>query len=223
MTANETDIPISAPRARRSYRAIEALALIVVLQLPIGKYLAKADGVSGFAERELIFWALAALLIAYVRFMEVRPLASIGWRRPSWKTLTFGVTGATIMIAGIALIYLVLFPVMGLPNTENTLSTIQTLPTWLRVAMVIRAAFFEELFFRGFMIERLAAISGNRSLAAGLSLTAFTFAHLASWGWPHLIVAGFGGVVLTGLYWLRRDLATNMLAHFLTDAIGFLT
>jgi hypothetical protein len=37
-----------------------------------------------------------------------------------------------------------------------------------------------------------------------------------------LIVVGFGAVILTELYLLRHDLASNMLAHFLTDFIGFL-
>jgi hypothetical protein len=35
-------------------------------------------------------------------------------------------------------------------------------------------------------------------------------------------VAGFGGAILTGLYLLRRDLGSNMIAHFLTDGVGFL-
>ncbi|MCI0365378.1 MAG: hypothetical protein L0219_16035 [Phycisphaerales bacterium] len=30
------------------------------------------------------------------------------------------------------------------------------------------------------------------------------------------------GLVLTALYLLRRDLASNMLAHGLTDGVGFL-
>jgi membrane protease YdiL (CAAX protease family) len=55
-----------------------------------------------------------------------------------------------------------------------------------------------------------------------VSLATFTYAHLSYWGWSHLIVAGFGGLVLTGLYLWRRDLVSNMVAHFLTDAIGFL-
>jgi len=53
------------------------------------------------------------------------------------------------------------------------------------------------------------------------SLALFTFAHLNFWGWSHLIVAAYGGLVLTALYLMRRDLASNMLAHWLTDVVGF--
>lgn len=96
------------------------------------------------------------------------------------------------------------------------------LPFWLRVLIIVRAAVFEEIFFRGFMIERLTAIFGSRWGAAAVSLAAFTFLHLGYWGWAHLMIAGFGGIVLTALYLWRRDLAANMIAHLLTDAIGFL-
>jgi uncharacterized protein len=72
------------------------------------------------------------------------------------------------------------------------------------------------------VIERLAELTRLRWLAALISLTAFTFAHLGGWGWAHLVVAAFGGAVLTGLYLVRRDLASNMVAHFLTDGVGFL-
>jgi membrane protease YdiL (CAAX protease family) len=86
----------------------------------------------------------------------------------------------------------------------------------------LRAAVFEEIYYRGFMIERLAEITRLRWLAALISLTSFTFAHVSGWGWAHLMVAAFGGAILTGLYLLRRDLASNMVAHFLTDGVGFL-
>ena len=84
-----------------------------------------------------------------------------------------------------------------------------------------RAAVFEELFYRGFAIERLADLTGRRWFAALISLGMFTFAHLGYWGWTHLIIAGFGGLVLTALYLMRRDLASNMIAHWLTDGVGF--
>jgi membrane protease YdiL (CAAX protease family) len=81
---------------------------------------------------------------------------------------------------------------------------------------------FEEIFYRGFVIERLNELTRLRWLAALISLTAFTLAHLNGWGWAHLMIAGFGGMVLTALYVFRRDLASSVLAHFLTDAGGFL-
>ena len=126
------------------------------------------------------------------------------------------------MVAGMAFIYLVIFPALGLSPVEPGTVAIKALPFWLRVLIVVRAAVFEEIFFRGFMIERLAEIFRSRSGAAAVSFSIFTFLHLGYWGWAHLLIAGFGGIILTALYLWRRDLTANMIAHFLTDAVGFL-
>ena len=102
------------------------------------------------------------------------------------------------------------------------MSAVKASPLWFRILLVTRAAVFEEAYYRGFAIERLAEITGFRWLAGLISLAGFTFAHLSYWGWSHLIIAAFGGAVLTGLYLFRRDLGANMIAHFVTDGVAFL-
>lgn len=72
------------------------------------------------------------------------------------------------------------------------------------------------------IIERIREWSGSRMLAGAVTWLAFTFAHLASWCWAQLIVAGFGGLLLTVLFLWRRNLWANMLAHWLADGAGFL-
>jgi len=42
-------------------------------------------------------------------------------------------------------------------------------------------------------------------------------AHLSHWGVAQIVVAAAAGLVLTILYLWRRDLPTNMVAHFLVD------
>ena len=117
---------------------------------------------------------------------------------------------------------MVIFPALGLSMNEATTIAVKAMPLWFRVILILRAAVFEEIFYRGFVIERLTELTRLRWLAALISLTAFTQAHLSGWGWAHLMIAGFGGIALTVLYLLRRDLASNIVAHLLTDAVGFL-
>jgi membrane protease YdiL (CAAX protease family) len=74
----------------------------------------------------------------------------------------------------------------------------------------------------GIPIERLEELTGSRLIAGVISWAAFTFVHLAAWGWPQLIVAGFGGVMLTVLYLWRRNLYSNIIAHWIADGAGFL-
>lgn len=136
--------------------------------------------------------------------------------------MLFGALGALLMVGGMALIYLVLFPALGLSPNEPGTAVIKALPFWFRVLIIVHAAVFDEIYFRGFMIERLTEIDRSRWGAAAISLAAFTFAHLGYWGWAHLMIAGFGGIVLTGMCLWRRDLAANTIAPLLTDAVGFL-
>ena len=116
--------------------------------------------------RELVFWALTLVLIAYVLLVERRPISSIGLVTPNWKTVLFGALGALLMVAGMAFIYLVLFPALGLSPNEPGTALIKALPFWFRVLIIVRAAVFEEIYFRGFMIERLTEIVRSRWCAA---------------------------------------------------------
>jgi membrane protease YdiL (CAAX protease family) len=212
-----------AEPARISHiKPLGTILILIIFQLPLGGYLVRGNGFGAEIGREAVFWALTFILVGYVLFIEGRPLSSVGLIRPTWKTVVFGVGGAFVMVAGMAVIYTVVFPALGLPTNEATMSAIKSMPLWFRALLILRAAVFEEIYYRGFMIERLAELTRLPWLAALISLAAFTFAHLSGWGWAHLMVAAFGGAVLTGLYLFRRDLASNMIAHFLTDGVGFL-
>jgi len=174
-------------------RSITAITLMIFLLLPIANHLSPGDGIEAQVGREAVYWAFTAILVCYIRLVERRPLSSVGLCRPTRKSLVYGIVGAVTMIAGMALIYLVVFPLLGVSQVESRMATVKALPIWFRLLLVVRAAVFEELYFRGFMIERLTEIFRVRWVAATISLTAFTFAHLGYWGWSHLIIAGFGG------------------------------
>jgi membrane protease YdiL (CAAX protease family) len=208
--------------ARATGRLLGTIAVLILLQLPWPGWLFPQQSLSAEALRELVFWLMAALLLAYVLLGERRPLRSIGLVKPGWESLAWGVGGAAATVTSLALIYLVIVPALGLPAAEKQIGEVKARPLWLLLGLVTRAAVFEELFYRGFAIERITELTGRRWLAVLASLALFTFAHLGYWGWTHLIVAGCGGLVLTALYLLRRDLTANMLAHWLTDGVGFL-
>ncbi len=203
-------------------RQAVTILVLIIFQLPLAGYLAPGEGLSAQVRREGIYWVLTFFLLAYVRVAERRSLSSIGLKQPTSKSVGFGLAGALVLVAGFALIYMIIFPALGLPVNESQMAAVKSMPLWFRFLLVVRAAVFEEIYYRGFAIERLTEFTGLRWLASAISLTAFTFAHLAYWGWAHLIVAAFGGAVLTVLYICRRDLACNMLAHLITDSVGFL-
>lgn len=93
---------------------------------------------------------------------------------------------------------------------------------WWRLVSVVRAAVGEEVLFRGYGMERLQELSGSRVFALVFSCLVFTLEHVGPWGWNHLLVAGFGGIMLTLLYLWRRNLWVNIIAHFVVDGAAVL-
>jgi len=72
------------------------------------------------------------------------------------------------------------------------------------------------------MIEKVRQLTGSAVLAIAVSVITFTWAHYGGWGPVQLIPVFGAGVIFAVLYVWRRDLPSNILAHFLTDGAGFL-
>lgn len=206
-------------------KVIALIGLVLALLVPsLGptRYLPNIPGIDPMYTREVFWWALFAIVLLYIRVVERRPLSSVGLHRATWKTAVFGIVFGIVAVLGITAIYLVVFPKLGLHMNRSVMESLLRAPFAFRFLVVTRAALMEETLFRGYGIERLTEWTGNRWIAGAITCGLFTVAHLSSWGWAQLIVAGWGGVVLTALYLWRRDLACNMLAHWVTDGIGFL-
>jgi len=105
-------------------------------------------------------------------------------------------------------------PQHGFEIVSSSLLLVRALPSAQRVHPT---ALLPRLRYRAHRRAERPALARGAGFAGGVHLRPPPY-----WGWTHLIVAGYGGLVLTALYLLRRDLAANMLAHWLTDAVGFL-
>ena len=171
--------------------------------------------------REVLWWVLVAIVLAFILFVERLPLSSIGFRRLTWGTL-WAIPAGVALFGGIPLIYFVIFPLLHLHMNGGEMSKLMATPFWYRLLLVTRAAVCEEILFRGYPIPRLEELTGRTWIAAIVSWAVFTLAHLSPWGAAQLIVAGYGGAILTALYLWRRDLACNIFAHFIGDGVGFL-
>lgn len=199
----------------------------LVLTLGVGNLRLSAWGQrlmprGGLISSEILWWAAVLLCPFYVVLAEERALASIGLRRPGWRDIVSAIPAGILMVIGIAMIFAVVFPALHLRMNSDVMNRLLAKPFWYRILLVTRAAVAEEMLFRGYPIERLKEWTGSAFLAGAISWAAFTIAHFSSWGWAQLIVAGFGGVILTALYLWRRNLWANMLAHWIADAAGFL-
>jgi len=178
--------------------------------------------------QEAAIWGLTAAVVCILVFWEELPLSSIGLRRPTWGTLLWGIAGAIVVriVATIVLlVYAWLSGASSLRNFAHDLALamkLGALPFGFIILLSLRAAVTEEILYRGYVIERLGAVTGSRIAAACVSLVAFTLAHLGAWDLTYLIVVAPIGVVLTVQYLWRRDLMANICSHFFTDAFSLI-
>src|SRR5262249_289959 len=118
MSTERIPLEVGAVRLTRAPgapgRGIGAIAAIVLLQRPWPRWRFPGESLSGHVLRELAFWLMTGLLLAYVLFGERRSLRSIGLVMPGWKSLAWGVGGAVLMVAASVVLYLVILPALGM-------------------------------------------------------------------------------------------------------------
>ena len=210
----------AAPRAWRT-PALGVLLALGFFSLPVGSWVHEDAGVANRLAFELIVWAWVAGILLYVVWVERRPLSSIGLRAVGVKDGIIGIVAGILILAGLALMLLVVFPALHWSESSQ-LASLSALPYWLNVLIVVRAAVSEEILFRGYPMERLEELSGSRAIAGLATCTVFTLDHISFWGWHHIFIAGLAGAALTILYLWRRNIWVNMIAHFIVDASAFL-
>jgi uncharacterized protein len=208
-------------RQRWLLSVVGLLFALGVISLPLGSWLDASADTAHAVGFELSIWASVAALLWYVLRVEKRPLSSIGFRAPGIKDLLIALLAGVFILGTMAAVYYLLFPALHWSENQQIAAASAT-PYWMQVVIVLRAAVSEEVFFRGYALERLRELSGSRTLAALVSCSVFTLDHVGFWGWHHIFLAGPAGIVFTLLYLWRRNLWVNMAAHFIVDGAIFL-
>ena len=167
--------------------------------------------------REFAIFLLVGLLIWIVRRWERLPLTSIGLRFNRLRTsLLRGLWLAVIVLAVTVGLYLLLREV-GIHLGEDHGTVFH--PSLLVVTVsMLRAGVAEEIFYRGFAIERLQSLTGSKLLAALVPLTIFAMSHYRQ-GLGGIVAAFVLGGILTATYLKYRDLLANITAHFVADFV----
>src|ERR1700734_2017564 len=163
-TAMSVEIPAIAPRRAWRIAALGVLLALGFFSLPVGSWIHEDSGLANRLAFELIVWAWVAGILLYVVRVEGRPLSSIGLRALGGKDWIIAILAGILILALLALISLVVFPALHWSESSQEAS-ILSLPYWLNVLIVVRAAVSEEILFRGYPMERLEELSGSRALA----------------------------------------------------------
>jgi membrane protease YdiL (CAAX protease family) len=187
------------------------------LPFPVG--LRQLTDVTHMVAVELVYWGLVAVVFLHVSRVERRPSSSIGLVPTDARGILAAFGVAVAMLAGLWVIFARVLPALSLAE-DARMDRLLATPLWWRVVSSVRAGVSEEVLFRGYPIVRLGELGAPRAVALGLPLVVFTVAHVGPWDVGHLLIAGFGGAMLTWLYAWRRNLWVNMLAHCLVDLVA---
>jgi membrane protease YdiL (CAAX protease family) len=162
-------------------------------------------------------WAVTIVLLGVVRFGERRSFASIGLRRLPLKEALLALGAGLVLSLSVPVLALLAGRLFGVAETGTTAAATE-LPVWVMTLGVITAAVTEEVVFRGYLLERLSAVSGSIWIGAGLSVLLFALVHWPSSTPAHVIGVVLPlGIALTVLYLWKRSLLLVMIAHGVVD------
>jgi CAAX protease family protein len=167
--------------------------------------------------KELIILSLVGLLFWIIIKKEELTLESIGLHTRNFKSSL--VLALVILVVSIAFILLAILISQQLGWSFGESKAFDKLSLWTITLIVIRAGVAEEVFMRGYLIERLTSLTGSTAFAVIFSLVPFALFHYSGQGWAGVLVSFAAGGVLTFFYLWKRDLKANIIAHFTADFI----
>jgi membrane protease YdiL (CAAX protease family) len=165
--------------------------------------------------KEALIWMSAVALIVIIRRGERLPLRSIGLGTARWwKSISWGLVIAIVSAVVVGtLAYLTNY------GHGPGSAAFEKLPLWLITLIVLRAGVVEELFYRGYAIERLRMIGLGRFWSVAIPVVIFSLGHWSG-GAANILIAFAAALILTGFYLWRRDLVANMIGHGLVDFVA---
>ena len=213
LNPEQTSIPSKVSPATWAGLAISLFAMVVIRQVFVF-FVPEATFASAILKETLI-WMSALALIVIIRRGEHLSLRSIGIGTARWwKSILWGlvISIVSFVVVGV-LAYLTQY------GHGPGSAAFDKLPLWLITAIVFRAGVVEELFYRGYAIERLQMVGLARFWAVAIPLVIFSLGHWSG-GAANILIAFAAGLILTGFYLWRRDLVANMIGHGLVDFIA---
>jgi CAAX protease family protein len=179
--------------------------------------LGPAGSSSAYVTREIALFLCLGVLLWIIASRERLPLTSIGLQREKvGRSLLWGLIGTVLCAIGLAACLGILY-YFGVPFGGDS-KTPFSAPLWATLITVVRAAVVEEVFYRGYAIERIRLLTGSTPLAVLLPLLIFAGAHYRQ-GVGGILIALVTGGILSALFVKRRDLAAVITTHFIVDFI----
>jgi membrane protease YdiL (CAAX protease family) len=209
-TPNRSLVPTKTSRATWAGLFVSLFAMVVIRQVFV--FFVPEITFASAVLKEALIWVSAVTLLVIIRRGERLPMRSIGLGTARWwMSILWGLVVAVVSAAVVGgLAYLT-----GYGHGPGS-AAFEKLPLWLITLIVFRAGVVEELFYRGYAIERLQMIGLGRFWSITIPLVIFSLGHWSG-GAANILIALAAGAILTGFYLWRRDLVANMNGHISVD------
>jgi len=170
----------------------------------------------------LVEWLiLLILLVFWIPKIEGSNLESIGFGKFRKKYLWEGTL--------VYLILMVLWTGSSFALKEVGFEGLRSLQPMLKeyspvilFGLFITGTFLEEVFYRGYLIERLTLLTGRRWMGAVVSWLAFTFVHIGFFSLGPTIDIGILSAALVMLYLKEKSIWPCVVVHGINNLFGFL-
>lgn len=212
-TPEQPSVPTRISRATWAGLAISLFAMVAIRQVFV--FFVPETTFGSALLKEVLIWISAVALILVIRRGEHLSLRSIGIGTARWwKSILWGfLIAITLAVVAGALAHFT-----GYGHGPGS-AAFEKLPLWLITAIVFRAGVVEELFYRGYSIERLRLVGFGWFWSVAIPLVIFSLGHWSG-GAANMLIAFAAGLILTGFYLWRRDLVANMIGHGLVDFVA---
>jgi uncharacterized protein len=166
--------------------------------------------------KEILIFGMVGFLLFYIIPKEKLDLSSIGLHNRHWGHSLLLAAGIFVVCIAALLGCLEICKLLGWKFGESKSFDLLSKPV---IAFItLRAGVAEEVFMRGFLLERLTTITGKKWMAFLLSTIPFGLLHYPQ-GYAGILIATVAGAILSVFYFWKRDLKANIIAHFLVDFI----
>ncbi len=173
--------------------------------------------ISSVLVREGSIFVLVGVLFYIIR-REGLDLTSIGLHVASvGKSIAWAMLFLVFSIVGVLLCVLAM-QYLGWKVGGEEAGAYKDIPIWVLFIMVVRAGIAEEVFYRGYAIERIKAWTRSTEIAVAVPLIIFSLGHFRQ-GPGGILISFVAGGILTATYLWKKDLLANIITHFMVDFI----
>lgn len=165
--------------------------------------------------------ALIFLVFLWIPRVERKNMASIGFGKLQRRHVVWGVIVYVVVLVASSISGFILQSV-GLASLRSLQPQIEGYGFATLFGLFLTGTVLEEVFYRGYLIERMTALTRHRWVAAFASWILFMLVHLKFFGLGPTIDTSVISAALVLLYLKEKSVYPCIIVHGINDVLAFL-